>query len=83
MNIRAIQSGEYSIITLGTGQTVELNADGTLTVVGDGDVENVNFTYAIESSTGESDTGFVLLNMVPCFVACSATNKLRIQRQSR
>ncbi|MDG1084381.1 MAG: choice-of-anchor L domain-containing protein [Planktotalea sp.] len=58
-----------SIITLGTGQTVELNADGTLTVVGDGDVEDVNFTYAIESSMGESDTGFVLLNMVPCFVA--------------
>ncbi len=58
-----------SIITLGTGQTVELNADGTLTVVGDGDVEDVSFTYAIESTTGESDTGFVLLNMVPCFVA--------------
>jgi hypothetical protein len=58
-----------SIITLGTGQTVELNADGTLTVVGDGDVEDVNFTYAIESSMGESDTWFVLLNMVPCFVA--------------
>jgi len=58
-----------SIITLGTGQTVELNADGTLTVVGDGDTENVNFTYAVESTTGETDTGFVLLNMVPCFVA--------------
>ncbi|MGH1576756.1 Hint domain-containing protein [Planktotalea sp.] len=58
-----------SIITLGTGQTVQLNADGTLTVVGDGDVEDVSFTYSIESSTGESDTGFVLLDMVPCFVA--------------
>lgn len=58
-----------SIITLGTGQTVELNADGTLEVVGDGDVENVNFTYSIESSTGDTDTGFVMLDMVPCFVA--------------
>ncbi|WP_439141471.1 Hint domain-containing protein [Planktotalea sp.] len=58
-----------SIVTLGSGQTVELNADGSFTVVGDGDTENVSFTYGIESSTGESDTGFVLLNMVPCFVA--------------
>ncbi|MEM9580102.1 MAG: Hint domain-containing protein [Pseudomonadota bacterium] len=58
-----------SIITLPSGQTVELNADGTLTVVGDGDTENVNFTYTAETSTGVSDTGFVLLNMVPCFVA--------------
>lgn len=58
-----------SIITLGTGQTVELNADGTFEVVGDGDVEDVNFTYTIESSTGDTDTGFVMLDMVPCFVA--------------
>lgn len=67
INGQAVTTG--SIITLGSGQTVELNADGSFTVVGDGDTENVNFTYSIESSTGESDTGFVLLNMVPCFVA--------------
>ena len=58
-----------SVVTLGSGQTVELNADGSFTVVGDGDTEDVSFTYAVESSTGETDTGFVLLNMVPCFVA--------------
>ncbi len=58
-----------SIVTLGSGQTVQLNADGSFTVVGDGDVEDVSFTYTVESSTGETDTGFVLLNMVPCFVA--------------
>lgn len=58
-----------SIVTLGSGQTVELNADGSFTVVGDGDTEDVNFAYTIESSTGESDTAFVNLNMVPCFVA--------------
>jgi len=58
-----------SIVTLGTGQTVELNADGTFNIVGDGDVEDVNFSYTIESSTGDTDTGFVMLSMVPCFVA--------------
>ena len=57
-----------SIVTLASGQTVELNADGTITVVGDGDIEEINFTYAVESSTGQSDVGFVTLNSVPCFV---------------
>lgn len=57
-----------SVVTLPTGQTVQLNADGTLTVVGDGDgtSESFNFTYTIDDGTN-SDTGFV--NAVPCFVA--------------
>ncbi len=58
-----------SFVTLGTGQIVTLNGDGTVTVFGDGDEEQVNFTYTAESSTGASDTGYVLLDMVPCFVA--------------
>ncbi|WP_103763083.1 Hint domain-containing protein [Roseovarius confluentis] len=57
-----------STVTLATGQTVLLNADGTITVVGDGDVEEVNFTYTVESTNGQSDTGFVTLNSIPCFV---------------
>lgn len=56
-------------ITLASGQTATLNADGTVTVVGDGDVEEVTFTYGIESSTGETDTGFVIIDSIPCFVA--------------
>lgn len=67
VNGQAVTVG--SIITLGSGQTIQLNADGTFTVVGDTDTENVNFTYAIENAAGNTDTGFVLLNMVPCFVA--------------
>ena len=58
-----------STITLGSGQTVTLNADGTLTATGDGDIETVNFTYTVESSTGQSDTGFVTIDSIPCFVA--------------
>ncbi|MGK7651137.1 Hint domain-containing protein [Roseovarius sp. B08] len=57
-----------STVTLATGQTVQLNADGTITVVGDGDVEEVNFTYTVQSATGQTDTGFVTLNSIPCLV---------------
>ncbi|MEL6411057.1 MAG: Hint domain-containing protein [Pseudomonadota bacterium] len=53
---------------LATGQTVTVNSDGTITVDGDGDVETVNFTYEVESTTGATDVGFVTLNSVPCFV---------------
>lgn len=56
-------------ITLNSGQQVTLNADGTVTVVGDGDVETFNFTYRVESSSGESDVGFVTVDSIPCFVA--------------
>lgn len=56
-------------VTLATGQEVVLNSDGTITVAGDGDIETVNFTYGVESSTGGADVGFVTLASVPCFVA--------------
>jgi hypothetical protein len=39
-----------------------------VTVLGDGDIETVNFTYEVQSSTGQSDIGFVTLDSVPCFV---------------
>ncbi|MFC6636266.1 2,3,4,5-tetrahydropyridine-2,6-carboxylate N-succinyltransferase [Sulfitobacter sp. JBTF-M27] len=55
-------------ITLPTGQTVRLNADGTFTVTGDGDVENFNFTYTIDNGV-DTDVGFVNATGVPCFVA--------------
>ena len=57
------------IVTLNTGQQVQVNGDGTVTLLGDGDIENVNFTYEVSSSTGQSDTGFVNVDSVPCFVA--------------
>ncbi len=57
-----------STVTLATGQTVLVNADGTITVTGDGDVEEVNFTYTVGNGQGQGDTGFVTLNSIPCFV---------------
>jgi len=58
-----------STLTLATGQQVTVNADGTITIVGDGEEEVANFTYTVASSTGQTDTGFVIINSVPCFVA--------------
>lgn len=55
-------------ITLPTGQQVTLNADGTFSVVGDGDEEDFNFTYTIDNGT-DTDVGFVNATSVPCFVA--------------
>ena len=57
-------------ITLSTGQQVTLNANGTLTVLGDGQVETVNFTYTIGvGNSGPTDVGIVTINSIPCFVA--------------
>ncbi|WP_299845956.1 Hint domain-containing protein [uncultured Roseovarius sp.] len=58
-----------STITLASGQQITLNADGTITMVGDGDVENFSFTYEVSSSTGATDVGFVTVSSIPCFVA--------------
>ena len=65
INGQAVTAG--STVTLNTGQQVTLNADGTITATGDGDEEVVNFTYEVQSSTGQTDTGFVTLDSIPCF----------------
>ena len=57
-----------SVVTLPSGQTVTLNADGTIDIVGDGDVEEFNFTYTIDDGSN-TDTGFVNLTTLqnsPC-----------------
>ena len=57
-----------TVVTLNTGQTVMLNADGTLTLTGDGDTEDFNFTYTATDGSN-SDTGLVNVTSVPCFTA--------------
>ncbi len=57
-----------SIVTLNTGSQVQLNADGTLKIIGDGDTEDYQFTYQITDGV-DSDVGFVNVSQVPCFVA--------------
>ncbi|NCQ22975.1 MAG: 2,3,4,5-tetrahydropyridine-2,6-carboxylate N-succinyltransferase [Rhodobacteraceae bacterium CG17_big_fil_post_rev_8_21_14_2_50_63_15] len=67
LNGQPVVAGD--IVTLNSGQQIQLNADGTVTVLGDGDTELFNFTYEVASSTGQTDVGFVTVDSVPCFVA--------------
>jgi len=67
LNGQAVVAGD--IVTLNSGQQLQLNADGTIEVVGDGDTEVFIFTYDVQSSTGETDVGIVTVDSVPCFVA--------------
>lgn len=67
LNGQAVAAGD--IVTLNSGQQIQLNADGTVTVLGDGDTEVFNFTYDVASSTGQTDVGLVTVDSVPCFVA--------------
>jgi hypothetical protein len=65
----AVNAGDS--VTLTTGQVVTLNADGTFTVDADSDEESVNFSYTVGAGNGGglSDSAFVTINSVPCFVA--------------
>ncbi|MEM1374906.1 MAG: Hint domain-containing protein [Pseudomonadota bacterium] len=63
----AVQPGDS--VTLATGQTVTLNADFTFDIQSTSDTEEVVFTYAVEDSQGVTDTAFVTLETIPCFVA--------------
>jgi hypothetical protein len=67
INGQAVSVGD--VVTLTTGQQVTLNANGTVTLIGDGDIEAFSFTYEATSSTGQSDIGFVNVDSVPCFTA--------------
>ncbi|MEL6700954.1 MAG: Hint domain-containing protein, partial [Pseudomonadota bacterium] len=58
-------------ITLATGQTITLNSDWTIDVQTTGDTGEVAFTYTIEDN-GITDTAFVTLDTIPCFVAGTA-----------
>ena len=60
-------------INLPSGETATLNLDGTITIVADIDTtDDIGFTYSVESSTGETDVGFVTLDTIPCFAAGTA-----------
>lgn len=67
INGHAVSAGDS--ITLPSGQTVTLNADGTFDIEADANIGHANFTYTIEDGLGHTDTAFVTVNTVPCFVA--------------
>jgi hypothetical protein len=57
-----------STVLLNTGQTIVLNPDGTISILGNGDIENFAFTYAVSNGTN-TGTGIVTVDTIPCFVA--------------
>lgn len=61
-------TGVGTTVVLPTGQSVTVGPNGELTVTGDGDEEDFNFTYTI-SDGNNTDTGIVNATSVPCFVA--------------
>jgi len=77
MTITHVNGQEISVgetITLPSGHAVTLLADGTLQVVPPADQTNlvadetVNFTYTVENEDGITDTAFVTVTAIPCFV---------------
>ena len=57
------------IVTLPSGQQIRLNANGTLTIIGDGAADSFAFTYTVAGSSGTQSTGLVKVDAIPCFVA--------------
>ncbi|MGB3316719.1 MAG: Hint domain-containing protein, partial [Albidovulum sp.] len=74
----AVTAGQTVILP--SGDSITLNADGTLTVLADTDADTFHFTYDVESTTGATDTGMVTIATIPCFVAGTliATSKGQI-----
>jgi hypothetical protein len=66
INGQAVSAG--TTVTLATGQSVTLNANGNFTLTGDGDQEDWNFAYTIDNGT-DTDVGIVNVSSIPCFVA--------------
>lgn len=64
---QAVTAG--SSVTLPSGQVITVNADGTITILSDGDEETANFTYTVSDGTGSTDVGFVTVTQAPCFTA--------------
>ncbi|WP_233192761.1 Hint domain-containing protein [Acidimangrovimonas sediminis] len=67
INGHAVSAGDS--VTLPSGQTVTLHPDGTFGVESGSDVGHSKFTYTVSDGQGHTDTGFVTVDTVPCFVS--------------
>lgn len=58
-------------VTLATGQQITLNANGTFTIVGDGQIETASFICSVGLGIGanKNSVGIITDNQVPCLVA--------------
>lgn len=73
-HVNGIEVTAGETVTLSSGHAITLLADGTLEIVPPDTLvdltgpESVNFTYTAENADGVSDTAFVTVTSVPCFV---------------
>lgn len=72
INGQAVSAGQT--VNLPSGQSVLLNADGTIDITTGSNFTTSSFTYQVEARDSggqvlESDTGFVTVETIPCFVA--------------
>ena len=56
-------------VILPTGQTIKVNDDYTFDITSTTDTDEMVFTYAVVDSAGITDTAFVTLDTIPCFVS--------------
>ncbi len=68
-HINGVDLSVTPTVTLATGQILSVAPDGTIQVQGDADAETVYFTYTVEDTNGNTDTGLVEVEQVPCFAA--------------
>ncbi len=73
-HINGIEVDPGDTITLSSGHEITLLASGELEIVppasqtGLTDPESINFTYTADDGTGITDTAFVTVTAIPCFV---------------
>lgn len=58
-----------STVILPSGESITLNADGTISVNAATSVQDTVFSYTVGDTQGNTDVAFVYLNTVPCFTA--------------
>ena len=68
-------------ITLATGQVITVNANGTISVLTDSDIETISFSYTAQTTTGISDSAFVTIETIPCFTAGTLLDTPKGQRR--
>jgi hypothetical protein len=78
-HVNGVEAVVGAPIPMPNGQILTLNADGSFTIQTDGDEEAAPFSYTVSDGVN-SDTAFVTVNTIPCFVAGTLIQTLEGQR---
>ncbi|MCV6585681.1 MAG: choice-of-anchor L domain-containing protein [Marinibacterium sp.] len=67
INNQPVNAGDS--VTLATGEVITLTKDGQFSIEGDGDDDSNLFSYTVADDSGNTDTAFVTVHSVACFVS--------------